>query len=173
MDRAGSLGEARLIRLFSLGPVHSAAPLEAGVLASDTGGSPTARATSLEPTFDFLSTQAPLLARDVVVGPGSCSPLAERDGLDPAFAPELGKPTSDVAREPATRSSPRLAFRDASNVLGAAVARKARLQDCGSARACARSRLSRKKTIELSRRCGVGLDEGEADSLTGFVSLDV
>ncbi len=71
------------------------------------------------------------------------------------------------------RCSPRLALRDASSVLEAAVAMKARLQDCGVAREGPRKPLSRKKLIGLSRRCGVKLCGGEADSLMEFVSQDL
>ncbi len=71
------------------------------------------------------------------------------------------------------RCSPRLALKDSSTVLEAAVARKARLQDCGTSRAGPRKRLSHKKLIGISRLCGVKLRGGEADSLMEFVSLDL
>ncbi len=68
----------------------------------------------------------------------------------------------------ANRSSPRLALREPGNVLDTAVARKARLEDCSGPRTVARHRPSRKKIVDLSRKCGVSLGGGEADSLREF-----
>ncbi len=96
-------------------------------------------------------------------------------------SPESGRTESEVrglqaggeACTTLVRCSPLLALRDASSVLDAAVARKARLQDCGVSRAGPRNRLSRKKLIGISRLCGVKLRGGEADSLMEFVSHDL
>ncbi len=169
VDRAGSLGAARFSS-NSCAPVDAAAGLDAGPSGCDAGGGPLVWATSLEAPFDFLSTQVSSLVGAVDVGLGSGFAEAGRDGRVPAVAFAHGEPTADSTSVPATRCSPRLAIKDASSVLDIAVARKARLQDCGSSRARVRSRPSRKMIIGLSRRCGVALGEGEADSLTEFVS---
>ncbi len=95
---------------------------------------------------------------------------AGAEGVGDGRRASLGVLATDGAGAQAARCSPRLVLKAASGVLETAVARKARLQDCGSRAAGGRRRLGRSRISELSRTCGVTLCEGEVDSFTEYVS---
>ncbi len=71
------------------------------------------------------------------------------------------------------KSSRRLACRDATPVVAKVIARKARLLDIGGNGRERRTRFSRKKIMSKGLKCGVRLNEGEADSFKEFVSHKV
>ncbi len=148
-------------------------------VASALGNPPLGRAASgspqeLAPSDGLLggacnSFPSPELCGDV--GQGICFSDAGWDTSEVRGPPTSMGATPEVGLCPPTvRCSPRLALRDVSRVLDAAVARKARLRDSGALRSGARNSLSRKKSLDLSLKCGVRLSDGEADSLLEFAS---
>ncbi len=91
-------------------------------------------------------------------------------GLDASLAVAVGCPEGG---DSAIRFSRRLVAKEASLILGKAVAVKARrgeLEGCGGGQ---RLYLNRKKIKTRSAKCGVLLDEGETNSFMEFVSRKV
>ncbi len=75
-----------------------------------------------------------------------------------------GLAVSEATRLPTPgRCSERLASRDSAPILAKAIARKARLLDCGAARVA--------RILKNSKMCGVTLDLDEANSLSEFAVL--
>ncbi len=106
-------------------------------------------------------------------GPGSVTSRASGAANVSGGLASLETPAVEGVGVHAVRCSPRLARRAASGVLEFAVARKARLQDCGARAAGGRRRLGRSRISELSRLCGVTLCEGEVDSFREYASYDL
>ncbi len=127
------------------------------------------------------------------LGPGSAGPTSggEEQGLElaglgaggpreqqPGLVPLEGV-FSNVAEgghvvvNSGTRFSRRLAAKDASPILGKAVALKSRREDLEGRVGGRRAYPSRKKTKNRSAKCGVLLDDGEMNSLMEFISHKV
>ncbi len=79
--------------------------------------------------------------------------------------------TETELRFPAKRTSPRLATRDTTCILSKALARKVSLLegDGAAAEGARASRLSKRKLVAKSRRCGVRLDDAQASEFKEYV----
>ncbi len=131
-------------------------------LCETTSGGP-ADGGPADATYSPPSLHFGYVGKQVLVGPDP--------GRGASSVPDLQ--AEGVACTSIVRCSPRLASKEASSVLDAAMARKARLLDCGVTREGPRKLPSRNKLIGLSRRCGVLLCGGETDSLMEFVAQDL
>ncbi len=91
-------------------------------------------------------------------------------GVDePRGALDAGEGSPGDSARP-RRCSQRLANRDATPALAKAITRKARLQEGGGRGREGRSRLVPKKVQQTGRKCGVHLNEREANSFSEFAS---